>query len=84
MRAKLFSPSEIARLDEGEEIYRLRLKKKLEPKYNGKVIAIEVKSGKYFLGDDLNEASSKAETAFPDSIFCFMRVGNEAVYKKRW
>ncbi len=85
MSEKIFLPDEIDRLGEGEEIYRRKLKKKLEPKYNGKIIAIEVESGKYFLGDTEIEATQKARAAFPDKIFFFMRVGpNPAVYKKRW
>jgi hypothetical protein len=85
MSDKIFLPDEIARLDEGKEIYRRKLKKKLEPKYNGKIVAIEVESGKYFIGDTLGEAGEKAKAAFPDKIFFFMRVGpNPAVYKKRW
>ncbi|MGH7453365.1 MAG: hypothetical protein ACRENG_18590, partial [bacterium] len=85
MSEKIFLPDEIDRLDEGEEIYRRKLKKKLEPKYNGKIIAIEVESGKYFIGDTLGEAGDKARAVFPDKIFFFMRIGpNPAVYKKRW
>ncbi len=85
MSGKIFLPDEIARLNEGEEFYRRKLKKKLEPKYNGKISAIEVESGKYFIGDDLDEAGDKAKAAFPDKIFFFMRIGpNPAVFKKRW
>jgi len=85
MSDKIFLPDEIARLDEGEEIYRRKLKKKLEPKYNGKIIAIEVDSGKYFIGDNELEAGEKARAVFPDKIFFFMRIGpNSAIYKKRW
>ena len=70
--------------EKGEEIYRRKLKKKLEPKYIGKIIAIEVESGEYFIGNDLGEATDKAEAAFPDKIFYFKRVGYKAVFKKTW
>jgi len=66
------------------EIYERKLKKKLEPKYKGKMIAIEVDSGKYFMGDDLREASQKATAAFPDKIFYFKRVGFKTAFKKTW
>ena len=66
------------------EIYERKLKKKLEPKYKGKMIAIEVDSGKYFMGETLSEAGEKATTAFPDKIFYFKRVGYKAAFKKRW
>jgi hypothetical protein len=48
------------------------------------MIAIEVDSGKYFMGDDLAEARRKAETTFPDKIFYFKRVGYKAAFKKTW
>jgi hypothetical protein len=37
--------------EEGERIYYEKLKPILEPKYKGKIIAIEVDSGDYFIGD---------------------------------
>lgn len=70
MSEKIFLRDEIDRLGEGEESYRRKLKKKLEPKYNGKIIAIEVDRGKYFIGDTLGD---KARAVFPDKIFLFMR-----------
>jgi len=66
------------------EIYERKLKKKLEPKYKGKMIAIEVDSGKYFMGDDLDEAGDKAKAAFPDKIFYFKRVGYKTALRKTW
>lgn len=39
----------------GERIYR-RLKPRLEPKFNGKVIIIDITTGLYVLGDDIYEA----------------------------
>ncbi|MDZ7290191.1 MAG: hypothetical protein ONB44_23920 [candidate division KSB1 bacterium] len=70
--------------EKAEELYERKLKKKLEPKYKGKMIAIEVESGKYFMGDDLAEARRKAEAVFPDKIFYFKRVGYKAAFKKTW
>ncbi len=70
--------------EKAEEIYEHKLKKKLEPKHKGKMIAIEVDSGKYFMGDDLAEARRKAKSVFPDKIFYFMRVGYKAAFKKTW
>jgi hypothetical protein len=70
--------------EKAEEIYKRKLKKKLEPKYKGKMIAIEVDSGKYFMGEDLHEAAEKATAAFPEKIFYFKRVGYKAAFKKTW
>lgn len=85
MTNEIILPEALNRLPEaGEEIYERKLKKKLEPKYNGKIIAIEVETGKHFIGDTLNEADDKAKAHFPDKVFYFKRVGFKAVYKKRW
>jgi len=42
-------------------------------------MAIEVESGKYFLGETQVEALEKAKKQFPKKIFYFMRVGFPAV-----
>jgi hypothetical protein len=70
--------------EKAEELYERKLKKKLEPKYKGKMIAIEVESGKYFMGEDLAEAGKKAKAVFPDKVFYFKRVGYKAAFKKTW
>lgn len=70
--------------EKAEEIYERKLKKKLEPNYKGKMIAIEVDSGKYFVGEDLVDARRKAKLVFPDKIFYFMRVGHKTAFKKTW
>ena len=65
----------------GQQIYTQRLKAKLEPKFTGQVVAIEVKSGDYFVGETLHEARQKARAKYPDSVFHFMRIGHPAVYQ---
>jgi hypothetical protein len=64
----------------GKQIYDERLKKILEPSYKGKIVAIEVDSGDYFLGDTVVEAIKKAEEKYPDELFYLVRVGFPAVY----
>ena len=64
----------------GEEIYETRLKALLEPKYRGKIVAIEVESGEYFLGDREVEAFEKGRKKHPAKVFYFKRVGFRAVH----
>jgi hypothetical protein len=68
--------------EEGERIYYEKLKPILEPKYKGKIIAIEVDSGDYFIGDSVIEAGDKAKQKYPDKIFHFMRIGYRALRKQ--
>ena len=65
----------------GKTIYR-----KLQPKFKkdkGKIVAIEIESGDYFIGEDELEAAKKARGKSPDKIFVFFRIGHPAVQKLR-
>lgn len=68
--------------EEAERIYQEKLKSMLEPEYNGKIVAIEIESGDYFMGETVVEAGLKAKDRYPDKIFHFIRIGYPAVYKR--
>lgn len=63
----------------GKNIYK-EIKDKLEKEAKGKFIAIEVDSGKYFIGKDQMEAFKKARKEFPKKIFYFVRIGFPSVF----
>jgi len=65
------------------EIYKENFQDKLEPKENGKIIAIEVGSGEMFLGNSVTEAAMKARKKYPDKFYYFIRVGYSYVAKRR-
>jgi len=65
--------------EKGEELYK-RLKDELEPKYKGKIMAIEVDSEDYFIGDSVSDACKKAKEKYPDRIFHFVKIGYPVVY----
>lgn len=69
--------------EQGERIYHEKLKRLLEPKYKGKVVAIEVESGNYFIGDSVVEALTKARQVYPEKLFHFMRIGFRALHRRR-
>jgi hypothetical protein len=55
----------------------------LETRYHGKIIAIEVESGDYFVGETVLEAGWKARATRPEKVFHFFRVGFPTVYVSR-
>ena len=69
-------PSKIAQ--KGMEVYQ-KISKRIEKKHTGNFIAIEIESGKYFLGQTQVEAIAKAKRHFPTKIFYLMKVGFPAV-----
>lgn len=76
--SSIIDPQEVAR--KGEKTYK-KVKDKLEKKYFGKFVAVEVESGKYFLGSDQIEAIKKAKQQFPKSIFYIARIGFRGAIK---
>jgi hypothetical protein len=69
--------------EEGERIYYENLKPILEPQYKGKIVAIEVDSGDYFIGDSVIKALQKAREVYPDKLFHFMKIGFRTLRKRR-
>lgn len=55
----------------------------LETNLHGKIVAIEVESGEYFVGDTVLEAGQHARTKHPEKVFHFFRVGFPTVYVSR-
>jgi len=67
---------------QAKKIYK-KLKSQLTPKYKGKIIAIEVESGKYVLGEDELDTALKVKERFPGKVFNFFRIGYPVVHKFR-
>ncbi len=61
-----------------EEVYETRLRTILEPEHVDEFVAIEPKSGDYFLGKTLSEAIGAARRSYPDRLAHAMRVGHKA------
>ncbi|MFH1049148.1 MAG: hypothetical protein V1732_05805 [Patescibacteria group bacterium] len=75
----ILNPEQVSQ--KGEEIYKNKLKSVLEPKENGKFVAIEVVSGDYFLGDTILEALEKGRKKYPDRLLHTIKVGYQGVFK---
>lgn len=64
-----------------KKLYEEKLKAILEPKENGKFVAIEPETETYFLGTTALEAIKAGHSSFPDKILFLGRVGFPAAYK---
>jgi hypothetical protein len=70
---------EIARL--GQEIYDRHIRSQLETADNiGKIVAIDVETGEYEIGDDLVETSLRSQSKHPNALLWAERIGFDAVY----
>jgi len=72
-------------VSKGERIYHQKILKSPSAKKKGYFAAIEVKSGRYFLGKNPLQAIEKAESQFPKAKFHLVRIGYRAAssLKKR-
>ncbi len=66
-----------------EIIYKERYQTEFEKLYKDKIVAIEVESGDYFMGESKMEAAMKAKAKYPERFFHFIRIGHAAMYKRR-
>ena len=64
----------IAIAEAGEQMYN-PLRADLEANHRGKFVAIDVKTGAYYLGDGAEEALEAARSAEPLGMFHLIRIG---------
>ena len=67
------SPKQIAEM--GEAIYRKKLKNKLEKSHKGEYVAIDVLTGKHYLGKYGENALMKARKEASYGVFYLIRIG---------
>ncbi|HEV8587582.1 MAG TPA: hypothetical protein VGQ72_01805 [Pyrinomonadaceae bacterium] len=60
------------------ELYDQKLRVVLEPNQQGRYVAIEPDTGRYFLGDTGTAALVEAHTSMPKHSFYLARIGYEA------
>lgn len=74
-------PGSVKRVAEaGARLYADTLRAKLEPRCTGKLVAIEVASGDYFVGDTLQDALRQGRAKHPERVLYTVRIGARAVY----
>jgi len=65
-------------IKDADEVYE-KIKSQLKGQ-EGKILAIDVESGDYFIGDDTIEAYKKGRKKYPHKEFFFKRIGSKAAF----
>lgn len=60
------------------QLYEQKLRVLLEPNQQGRYVAIEPETGRYFLGETGTAAAVEAHTSMPKHIFYLAKIGYEA------
>src|SRR6267142_485831 len=68
-------------IDRAKETYRDKLAPKLEPTHTGEMVAIELGTNDYFVGEDEVEAADKARAAGHAGALFFLRVGSPYAHR---
>lgn len=68
-------------VDRGKLFYEEKLKAQLEPVQNGKFVAIEPDSEKYFIADKAVDALLQGRQEIPDKLFFLARIGFPTAHK---
>jgi hypothetical protein len=68
-------------IDRAKQTYRDELAPKLEPSHTGEIVAIELGTNDYFVGEDELDAADKARAAGHAGALFFMRVGSPYAHR---
>lgn len=71
----------LAQIDLAKQTYRQELASKLEPEHTGEIVAIELGTNDYFVGEDELEAADKARAAGHEGSLFFLRVGSPYAHR---
>jgi hypothetical protein len=78
-RQPRYSKQEHAR--RGKEIYELDLRAQLEPENEGKIVAIDVDTKEFEVGENVISATRRLLARLPDAQIWCVRVGHRAVHR---
>ena len=66
----------------GKEIYERKIRHQVEADHHGNVVAIDVDSGSWAVGDNAIDATDSLRTQRPDALDVWLlRVGHRALYR---
>jgi len=65
----------------GDAIYDQTIRAQVEAEHHGKVVAIDVKTGSYAVGDNALAAARRLRVEHPDAEIWFVRVGHRALHR---
>ena len=69
-----------AHMKNGIDTLFKKINEKLLPRHKGKIVALDVESGSYFIGDSELDAYKKAVKQFPNKQFVFKRIGFDSTH----
>jgi hypothetical protein len=78
VRQPRYSKEEFAR--RGDEIYETQIRSQIEAGNHGKIVAIDIETGAYEVGEDIVTASDRLLAKLPDAQTWFIRIGHRSVY----
>lgn len=67
--------------EKAKEIYRTRIRERVEPHEHGKIVAIDLDTGDYFLGESVIEACKNGRQKYPGKVFFCLRVGFRTTHR---
>ncbi len=79
MRQPRYGKDEHAR--RGEEIYQRQVRSQVETDNHGKIVAIDIDTGAFEIGEDTVTASSRLLTRQPDAQIWCVRIGHRGVHR---
>ena len=79
IRRPRYSKEEMAR--RGQEIYERRVRSQVEKGNIGKIVAVDIETGEFELGDDTLTASGQLLERCPDAQPWVVRIGHRAVVR---
>jgi hypothetical protein len=79
IRQPKYSKEEHAR--RGEELYEKTVRAKVEAGNDGRIVAIDIETGEYEVGDDVLSATRSLKARVPDAEIWCVRIGHKAVHR---
>jgi hypothetical protein len=79
VRQPRYSKEELAR--KGTEIYETQVRPLVEAGNKGKIVAIDIETGAYEVGDDVLPAADHLLARFPDAQIWLLRIGHKGVHR---
>ncbi|MEJ7842997.1 MAG: hypothetical protein WKF95_14635 [Rubrobacter sp.] len=65
----------------GKDLYERNIRSEVEPKHEGRFLALDVESGDYEVGDHALPTSTRLRERKPEAVLYLMRVGRPAAFR---
>lgn len=78
-RKRRYSKQELAM--RGNDIYKYHVRQQVEAKNQGKIVAIDIESEAFAIGNNIVEATDSLFSQYPDAQPWVIRIGHTAVYR---